>query len=164
MESKKDFKLPTGLIGKIELSRLLRELSILDDFFISARVRQVGTPIQPPKVTEILSNLAKLNGLNLLENSARAELRSNLDLIDKNAPQLHISFAVEPTNQAIEQLTNWFRANIHPYALLQVGLQPRIAIGCVLRTPNKFFDMSLRIYLEKQENYLAQLVSGAAPQ
>jgi F0F1-type ATP synthase delta subunit len=75
---------------------------------------------------------------------------------------LHISFAAEPSTQALEKILVWFRANIHPQALLQVGLQPTIAAGCVLRTPNKVFDMSLRNHLIEQQKYLMQLIDVAA--
>jgi hypothetical protein len=44
----------------------------------------------------------------------------------------------------------------------QVGLQPTIAAGCVVRTSNKVFDMSLKEHLTEQEQYLMQLIDVAA--
>jgi F0F1-type ATP synthase delta subunit len=79
-----------------------------------------------------------------------------------HAPLLHISFASEPSTKALEAILVWMRANIHPQTLLQVGLQPNIAAGCVLRTPSKVFDLSMRSYLQKQESYLVELIAGAA--
>lgn len=154
-------KLPIGLISRVDIARLLRELNGLEDFFIAANARAGGTPIEPPRVTRMLNTLAEENQANLLDGSKRAELTAKLTQINEQAPQAHISFASEPTPRALEQLTAWFRSSIHPQMLLQVGLQPSIATGCVLRTPNKFFDMSLRAYLVKQEPYLVQLIKGA---
>ena len=74
---------------------------------------------------------------------------------------MHISFAAEPSVKALETILVWLRDNIHPKVLLQVGLQPAVAAGCVLRTPNKVFDMSLRAYLDRQGDYLVQLIRGA---
>jgi F0F1-type ATP synthase delta subunit len=44
--------------------------------------------------------------------------------------------------------------------MLQIGLQPAIAAGCMLRTTNKVFDMSLRTHLMKQSDYLARMIEG----
>jgi F0F1-type ATP synthase delta subunit len=64
--------------------------------------------------------------------------------------------------KALEKILLWLRQNVHPQVLLQVGLQPAIAAGCVLRTTNKIFDMSLKAHLSQQTDYLKQLISGAA--
>jgi F0F1-type ATP synthase delta subunit len=71
------------------------------------------------------------------------------------------SFAAEPSARSFEPVLTWLRTNIHPQAMVQIGLQPAIAAGCVLRTPNRVFDMSLRSGLKKQEPYLARLIKGA---
>jgi F0F1-type ATP synthase delta subunit len=73
---------------------------------------------------------------------------------------LHISFASEPTPKSVEPILEWMRNQIHPQTLLQVGLAPSIAAGCVLRTPNKFFDMSIRNHLQKQAHFLGELIAG----
>jgi hypothetical protein len=141
---------------------MLRELTALNDFFVSAAARKAGTPMQPPRLTRQLDQLAKDNSYNLLEESHRVKLQSELSAVLNKAPLIHISFAAEPPTRFLEQVLSWFRTNIHPQVLLQVGLQPTIAAGCTLRTPNKFFDMSLRSYIKTQEPYLAQLIAGAA--
>jgi F0F1-type ATP synthase delta subunit len=79
----------------------------------------------------------------------------------ENAPSFHVSFAVEPSPRALEKILVWLRENIHPQVLVQVGLQPAIAAGCVMRAANKVFDMSLRSNLKEQSGYLTQLVRGA---
>jgi F0F1-type ATP synthase delta subunit len=161
VEAKKTITLPINIVGSSDISALLRELNSLNDFFVSAEARKSGTPIQPPRVTRTLDSLARENQYNLLDGAHRAEIVTHLTAIRQKAPKIHISFASEPSPKALERLLAWFRASIHPQLLLQVGLQPNIAAGCVLRTPNKFFDMSLRAYLEKQEDYLLELTKGA---
>jgi F0F1-type ATP synthase delta subunit len=157
-----ELKLPIGVISQIDVARLVRELNSLEDFFSAADTRKAGTPIAPPRLTRMLDNVARDNKCNLLDKTQRQQLSSQLDQILKQAPLLHISFASDPPPRTLERILVWLRANIHPQTLLQVGLQPTIAAGCTLRTPNKVFDMSLRSHLKNQESYLVQLIAGAA--
>jgi hypothetical protein len=158
---KMEFKLPLSVITTADLSRLIRELSSLDEYFISSNARQSGQPNQPPRLTRPLDQIARDNQINLLDDGHRKALVAQLDKIMTSAPPLHLSFASEPAPKILEKILAWLRENIHPYALIQVGLQPGIAAGCVLRTPNKVFDMSLRKHLESQRPYLGELIKGA---
>lgn len=153
-------KLPIELIGVADITRLIREVNALDDFFVGAAAKKTVAQ-SPPNITRLLGQLAKENKVNLLEATQRKELSTKLKKTSEQSPLLHISFAADPPPKALEKILLWLRANIDPYVLLQVGLQPSIAAGCVLRTPNKIFDMSLRSNLKKQEPYLAKLIAGA---
>jgi len=155
-------KLPSSVVGQVDITRLCRELAALDDFFITAKARPAGTAVQPPQTTRKLEQLAKENNLSLLDEGGRNQLTKQLEEVAQTAPSFHISFSVEASPKALERILVWLRQNIHPQLLLQVGLQPAIAAGCVLRTTNKIFDMSLRTRLNSQTEYLSQLMSGAA--
>ncbi|MBI1952306.1 hypothetical protein HYS42_01110 [Candidatus Saccharibacteria bacterium] len=152
------FVLPAQLSGKTSVNHLLRELEELED----ALIEDSGN--QPPqlKATGLLSQTAEANGYNLLEKVHRQHIAEQLTKIRDHAPVVHISFAAEPSPKVTETVVAWLRSNIHRYILLQVGLQPAIAAGCVLRTPNKIFDMSLGASLQKQTPYLSQLLKAAA--
>jgi hypothetical protein len=158
----KELILPPSVISQADVTRLIRELNGLNDFFVDANARASGTPIQPRRLSRMLDQTAKTNGYNLLQQPQRDSLITELEAILQKAPMLHISFAAEPSPKSLEPILAWFRQNIHPQALLTVGLQPTIAAGCVLRTPNRWFDMSMREYLRKQEPYLAELIEGVA--
>ncbi len=157
----KAFQLPSTVYGRAEIARMQRELGKIDDFFVDAAKRKPGTSITPPRVTQILDEVARSNGFNLLEAKGRQDLSDALKKLIKQAPSLHISFAAEPSPKAFETILNWFRENIHPNVLLSIGLQPNIAAGCILRTPNKIFDLSVTARLKDQEGYLAKLIDGA---
>jgi hypothetical protein len=157
-----DFKLPLEMVSQADVARALREINALNDFFIQSKIREPGSPMQLPKTSRLLEQIATSNLLNMLEENDRSKLASNLDQILGKAPKIHVSFASEPTPRVVEKVLVWFRANIHPQALLQVGLQPNIAAGCVVRTHNKVFDMSLKEYLSQQQKYLIQLIDAAA--
>jgi hypothetical protein len=56
------------------------------------------------------------------------------------------------------KLTAWLRTNIHPTLLITVGLQPGIGAGCVVRTANKYFDLSLgKSFVKKRELLMQRL-------
>lgn len=157
---RKEFVLPLTLVGDIDITRMLREINSINDFFVAAKAHSPGDT-QPPRVTRLLNDAALANKYNLLQEGDRKELATRLEELKKTAPSIHISFAAEPSPKALEKVLRWLRENIHPLILLRVGLQPTIAAGCVLRTPNKVFDMSLRDHLNKQEPYLVELIRGA---
>jgi F0F1-type ATP synthase delta subunit len=154
-------KLTSAVISPSDVARLRRELIGLDDFFVNAQARQTGTAMQLPKLTRLLSQLAKDNGINLIDGVSRKKLELGLEQVYEQAPTLHISFASEPSPKALEKLIVWIRGNIHPMALVQIGLQPSVAVGCFLRTPNKTFDMSLRASLKQSQPMLQKLIAGA---
>jgi F0F1-type ATP synthase delta subunit len=153
--------LPSFVVSQSDVAKIHRELNGLNDFFTSAKARQTGTAMQLPKLTRILNQLAHENRINLLEEPDRNKLAAGLAELYDKAPYLHISFASEPSPKALETLVVWVRTNIHPHALIQIGLQPSIAAGCFLRTPNQVFDMSLRTTLKNSEPYLVKLIAGA---
>jgi F0F1-type ATP synthase delta subunit len=154
-------KISNMVISPSDVVKLRREINALDDFFVAAKARQTGTTMQLPKLTRVLNETAKDNNVNLLEPSERRRLSHSLENIYEKAPVLHISFASEPSPKALEKLMVWVRSNIHPQALIRVGLQPSIAAGCYIRTPNKGFDLSLRAALNRSKPELQKLIAGA---
>lgn len=152
------FILPPQVSGRTDINRLLRELEMLEEAMIAEQTKKSPAP----KVTSLLNQTALVNGYKLLEQTHRRHITDQLTKIRDHAPLLHISFAAEPSPKVAETILGWLRANVHRYVLLQIGLQPAIAAGCVLRTPNKIFDMSLGASLQKQTPYLLELLKGAA--
>lgn len=155
-------KISLAIVSNTDITRLQRELNRLDDYFVGAAARAEGAAQTPPHITRVLNELATANRVNLLEAAQRKKLNEELGALLKRAPLFHISFAAEPSPKGLEQILAWLRQNIHPEILLLVGLQPTIAAGCVLRTPNKLFDMSLSAYLKRQQPFLTKLIEGAA--
>ncbi len=157
-----ELKLSLSIASQADINRLLREIGALDDYFIAARTKSKDDNSLLPRITRLLTLLASDNQINLAVESQRTELKAKLQNVLKTAPVLHISFAADPDPRLTDAILDWLRANIHPYTLLVIGLQPSIAAGCVLRTPNKIFDMSLRDHLKGQEKYLAELIKESA--
>jgi F0F1-type ATP synthase delta subunit len=72
-----------------------------------------------------------------------------------------MSFASEPSAKSLGTLVDWLRTNIHPQVVVSVGIQPSIAAGCIVRTPNRQYDFSLRQSLDmKTEVFTSNLRRG----
>jgi F0F1-type ATP synthase delta subunit len=104
-------------------------------------------PIKYPPISDQLRNLAVENQIDLRDMRLCENLLKKLSDLHEKAPSIHVSFPTEPTTDVLIRMVNWFRTEIDPNIVIQVGLQPTIAAGVVIRTPNKQFDMSLRRHL-----------------
>ena len=149
-------KLPVLVFGRAELRRLGREIEALESYFERAKIREAGQPVQMPKVSRMLEGYAGENGCNLLVEQDRERLQTFLKQLDEKAPVMHLSFATDPSSAFVAKLVAWMRVHIHPYILLQLGLQPGVTAGCVARVNSKMFDLSLREFFRKQRPLLIQ--------
>ena len=147
--------LPLGVVTRSDISKSLRELQEIDDFFHQAAIRGAQSST-PPAVSKTLDALAQANNLNLIHAEHRAPIKEFLTKLKASAPVVHISFPSEPSAPFLAKILEWFRAQVHPHAVLQVGLQPKLAAGCVVRTTNKMFDFSLRKRFDASKQKLVQ--------
>ncbi|HSX53007.1 MAG TPA: hypothetical protein VLF90_01400 [Patescibacteria group bacterium] len=154
-------QLPLSVITVVDISRLRRELTAVSEFMTQAEVRKGGRQAALPRTSHSLEELAQQNQLNLLVANDRQKLNAIIENLHQNAPVIHISFASDPPATVLTKLITWLRKEIDPALLLQVGLQPSIAAGCIVRTPSKYFDFSLRRHFEsKQDLLLRKLTEG----
>jgi len=158
--------LPVLVFGVAEIRRLARELEALEDFMRQSAIREPGRQPALPRLSRLCEGFAAENHLNFLQAHDRAAAKKLLSTIEASAPSIHMSFAADPSSAFTSKLVTWLRTNIHPYALLEVGLQPTIAAGCMLRTTNKIFDLSLRERFADTEKLLIdslRVADTAAP-
>jgi F0F1-type ATP synthase delta subunit len=148
--------LPLTVITAVDLGRLSRELEALEDFTLQSAVREAGKQPSLPRTSRGLEEMASQADFNLLKEEDRKKLKNQIDELKKTAPVLHFSFAADPAPAFLTKLITWLRTEIHPAALISIGLQPGIAAGCVVRTRNKYFDFSLRKHLSEQSKLLSQ--------
>jgi F0F1-type ATP synthase delta subunit len=151
-----DLKLPILVFGIVEVRRLERELEALEDFIRQSSIREPGKQPALPRLSRLLDGLATDNNLNLLQPADRQKLVQFLQETEHHAPSIHISFATDPSSAFTAKVVAWLRGNIHPNMLLDIGLQPNIAAGCVVRSTNKLFDMSLRQRFADAHNLLIE--------
>lgn len=160
--SNKPLALPVAAARPSDVGRLQRELNLIDESLLQTGLKS-GGEAKPPRVSRLMERLAESNGLDLADPDDRATIKQFLDGIQKHSPVFHISFSADPPALFIEKLVTWLRREIHPALLLTIGLQPNIGAGCILRTVNKQFDMSLKQdFAQKRELLLKQLARPPA--
>ena len=152
--------LPSTVAGRADLGRIINELSGLDNFFYQTKLRSPGSNVAAPKLSQSLNVVAETNKISLLDGKQRKNLLETLRSIKEHAPSIHISFAVEAPVPFDQKIVLWIRQNIHPQALVEIGLQPNISIGCILRTTNKIFDMSLKNRFAASKKKLFEDIRG----
>ncbi|MCA9332638.1 hypothetical protein KDA00_02075 [Candidatus Saccharibacteria bacterium] len=153
--------LPTGVTGRMDVGRLVREVDALDQFLEQAAVRKPGTPMQMPKTSKLLDEMLETNKINALVEDDRKRLLNFLITVRAKAPVMHMSFSADPAPLFTQKLVTWLRDNIHPLVLLHVGIQPNIGAGCIVRTTNKQFDLSLKQDFAKQHPLLMAKIHGS---
>lgn len=152
------FILTPSVVTSLDIGRAIREAEKLDDFLYQSKIRSPGSQQPMPKVTRMLEGLAEANGLSLLNATHRKHLIGNLEKIKTSGKKIHISFAVEPAPAVMQKIVIWLRENIAADLIINVGVQPTISVGCVVRTTNKVFDMSLRHRFADSKKMLAEIV------
>jgi len=150
----RQFQLPLSVVTLVDINRLRRELHNIDEFMLQTTLRQPGQQPALPRNSHTLEEVASLNGLNLLQESHRKVLGQQLDKLRTQAPTIHMSFAADPSPAFLTRLITWLRHEIHPDLLLQIGLQPSMAAGCIVRTSSKYFDFSLREHFAQHRQAL----------
>lgn len=156
-----ELKLPVILASRQDLAHVHRELRVFLDMVMQSVMRH-DNPIQYPGISTTLRALATENQVDLRDETACKELLVKLEKLKNDAPTLHISFPIDPSAEVVQKLIVWLRKEIDPRIIIQVGLQPTIAAGIVLRTPNHQFDFSLRQHLYKNRAKLREALEVKA--
>jgi F0F1-type ATP synthase delta subunit len=151
--------LPATLIGRADLSRLVREVESLENELESQKVHNPqhatqATDYKLPKLSRSLGDFIELNKLDLTDDHVRTTLRKTLTTMKDKAPSLHMTFAIEPDPEFLQKLVTWIRQEIHPQALLTTGLQPALIGGVYLRTPNHVHDFSFKTHLKGKRDLI----------
>ena len=152
----KELKLPLSVVSPVDVGRLLREVDAIDNFLLQANIRQPGTSLKLPKTTRLMDEMIQLNGLNVLTEPDRKQLHAFLTELKEHAPVLHMSFSADVSPLFMQKLMTWLRTEISPAVLVRIGLQPSIGAGCVVRTANRYFDLSLRERFNQNRHMLVQ--------
>lgn len=151
--------LPAGVVSRSDVSKALREIDKINDYFHQASIRG-SSPSDMPTLSRSLNALAEANQLNIIHADHRSVLKEFLTRLKSKAPVIHISFPSEASPAFIAKILGWFRTEVHPHVVLHVGLQPELAAGCVVRTTNRMFDFSLRKRFEQSKKKLLESIEA----
>jgi F0F1-type ATP synthase delta subunit len=154
--------LTVSVVGRVDLGRLVREVGALENYLEQEAIRKPEETAILPRLTRQLTHVAQINKLDLLKNDDVARLKKFLEDAKEHAPVMHMSFSAEPSPRFLDHLITWLRREIHPMVLVQVGLQPTIGAGCLVRTKNKYFDFSLRQRFTNERHKLLSLLQNSS--
>lgn len=158
MVAKPPVSLPESIATKQDFMHVYRELQTFVDKQTQNSIR--GKQDQSIEASTRLKDLALKNDIKLQDLAKCKGLLTSMEDIKESAPGVHLSFAVEPDEDILKKLALWFRQNSNSNVLIQVGLQPSIAAGVILRTPNKSFDFSLRTRLRENRDKLIEVLKN----
>lgn len=163
-EQQSGLVLPPLVVGIADIMRLRRELDALYEYLHQAALREIPADrLKLPKTSRILDELALANKINLLDRDQFERVAIELERIQETAPQIHISFSTDPSSAFVGRIVDWLRQNVHPGLLVQVGLQPTLAAGCLVRTTNKQFDLSLKQHFKAARPMLVKKLQEGLP-
>lgn len=148
--------LPSSIVTRVDVSRLVREVEWVDNEITTATVRDkagVQAPAQPVLSDQLTDFLAQ-NNLTLDDAHQRTQLIKTLRQIKDTVPIIHMTFATPADRESLQQLAQWLRSSVHPQAVIAVGLQPGLVGGVYVRTPNQVHDLSLRAKLQSSRGVL----------
>jgi F0F1-type ATP synthase delta subunit len=152
-----ELTLPTVIASRQDITNVHRELRLFDDASLQSVMRN-DNPVKYPPISAKLRGMVQQNQVDLRDEAARKKLLASLDLLKNSAPTIHISFPAEPSPAVLQQLVTWLRKEIDPRIVIRVGMQPTIAAGVIVRTPNHQFDFSLRQHLQKNRAKLVERI------
>jgi F0F1-type ATP synthase delta subunit len=152
-----ELTLPTAIASRQDITNVHRELRLFDDAAMQSVMRHEN-PVKYSPISAKLRSLVQQNQIDLRDDGARKKLLSSLDALKNSAPTIHISFPNEPTPEALQKLVSWLRKEIDPRIVIRVGVQPTLAAGVMVRTPNHQFDFSLRQHLHKNRDKLIEVL------
>ena len=155
----KSYLLPSSVATKGALSSLLTELERIDNE-MTARAVHESDNMPEVEIPDAVQDFLSLNEFSLDNTNDRSELITQLRMLKRQAPVIHMKFAVETDSASLGTIVSWLRESVHPQAILVTGFQPSLVAGVCVRTPNHIYDMSLRsafkqgreVLLEKLES------------
>jgi F0F1-type ATP synthase delta subunit len=151
--------LPTQLLTRQDLRRVSRELKALLDILEQITVRsKQGVTSEVPHVSPLLESVAAANKVALDNFQEVSSLAGKVEALGKAAVTFNFSFASSPSAAFLEKLVTWLRTEVTPLAVVQIGLRPSIAAGCILRVNSKIFDLSLGRRLNEQKGKLQEVL------
>ena len=152
-------KLPESIATRSELVAVLRNVDEVLDLYIENKIRR-DEGVDFSQRPEVSSNLAQLISLNDLEVTPQtlSALKKWLEHLKDHAPVIRFTFASDPTKEFLTGIVRWLRENSGRFVLIRYGIQPTIAAGCLMYTPARQYDFSLRRHLLESNDVFAAVL------
>lgn len=137
-----EYRLPSSVVTRADVSRLAAELEHVDGDMNSARLRGQNDAVS--SLSPALREFIDSNKLSLDNDKVRMEIIGAIRQIKDTAPIIHMTFATPADTESLGTLVDWLRTSVNPRAVIQTSLQPSLIAGVYIRTPNHVHDLSLK--------------------
>lgn len=153
--------LPVDIYSPDQLSALLIELHSYRGHLRDAAVRAKASKNKAAalELSDTLTTLLRGSGVDEDDSTALETLYKQLETTLKSSPVMHLTLAAPAGRLLKRQLTVWFRASIHPTALLTFAARTDIGGGVILQAGSHVYDYSFRNRVLQNKQRLMELAS-----
>jgi G3E family GTPase len=149
------FVIPPSLVSKVDLAHLIREVEAVDGSLEAQKVRgYTKQQYRLPPLSRSLNDFLSLNKVDIMDDHNRMIFKEQLRVLKDKIPVMHLTFSAPADPESLEYITAWIRQELHPQALISVGLQPSLIGGVYIRTPNHVHDYSMRALFKGKTSVL----------
>lgn len=154
--------LPAAVVSRADLTRLVRELEEVDNQLESQKARGQATSgtYRLPVMSQALSDFLAENKLDIANDHIRIDLKARLRKLKDHAPVMHMTFSTEVDPESMQFIAAWVRRELHPQAVISVGLQPSLIGGVYIRTPNHVHDFSVRSHMKESRKIIVEALDA----
>jgi hypothetical protein len=121
----------------------------------AARRSDHGGALEPAVSSELRSIIDSASG------QSAEQLLSELEQLLKNAPSVHIITAAKPNITLKQQITAWFRTQIHPNTLLTFAQRRDLGGGVIVRAGSRIYDFSFKRKILDNKHRITEIAFGA---
>lgn len=155
------YSLPVSLIGRPDLSHLIREVEAVGNELEAQKVRsEAGEAVRQPAVSQALEDFLDQNKLETTDGQAMMVLKEQLQELKEHSPVIHMTFAGPAEPAFLQEIVAWLRREVHPHTLVSVGVQPSLVGGAYVRTPNQVHDFSIKSLLQGKREIIVHELEG----
>jgi hypothetical protein len=153
-------RLPIDLYSPDQLSAMVIELrghaSSLRDAAVRAKATN-ATVGAPSHTSALLLGTLKSAGISATDQPGAEKLLKELEAIRDKAPAVHLMMAALPNRELKRKLTEWFRSEIHPFALLTFATRADMGGGVVIQAGSHVYDFSFRQQILGHKHRIAEI-------
>ena len=109
------FVLPPAVVSRADLTRLVRELELVDNDLEQQKARRQGASgnYRLPNMSQALSDFLSTNTLDVADDHVRMDLKAQLRKLKDHAPVMHMTFSTEVDPESLQFITAWVRSEEH---------------------------------------------------
>jgi F0F1-type ATP synthase delta subunit len=155
----KTVRLPADLYSPEQLGAVIMELRVyvgaLRDRQVRAKVKH--TEVAAPQASALLQSVMECAQTATTDKGAVEDLQHQLETIRDQAPTAHLMMAALPNHDLKRKLTDWFREQVHPYALLTFAARADIGGGVILQAGSHIYDYSFRKQIQANRHRISEI-------